>query len=317
MNQLVKGVPSVEQLLMTLSAVGYMPAHSLSTLQVNLNKVEFLEQAYTAVWWGGNNTIFAFLVRNNFTEDYTLVIRGPMFKFGLSMLFNLYEDLDVARQVSLPYSRLGEAKIAAGVLEMAQGINDLIYAGRTLLQVITKLPIHTKLYATGHSLGGALAAVYAAKASCNNLNELEIIPYTFGAPAVGNKAFADLFNAVHVNCLFTQSLRCENTDDVIPHIWSNLPNIATIDYENVRLPAELSLCIECIERMLILSKVFYVQPRAQLQLKTENDRFETFFREAMYQHQPNTYLTLLGLDPINSAEFSYHQRREVTIAESL
>ena len=164
------------------------------------------------------------------------------------------------------------------------------------------------MYITGHSLGGSLAAAYAAKFFCSSSTELEIIPYTFGAPSVGNDSFADLFDPANVNFLFSQSVRCINVRDIMPFAWNNLSGITTVDYGKVKCPVDLTLGIEYLERLLILSRVFYSQPPAQLQLKGDDRGTESFYRKALYQHEPNTYLKSLGLDPIETAEF-YHSRK--------
>jgi hypothetical protein len=303
--------------MMTLSAIAYTPFHSIIALQDNLNSAEALEQAYSAIWWGNDGSIVVYAVKNKFTEDYVVIIRGPVFKPGLPFLLSLYESFNVGSQISLPYSRLGSAKVASGVLQAIQDINDLVYSGRTLKQVLNNLPGRTKVYVTGHSLGGSLAAVYAAKAACSNSSELDIIPYTFGAPAMGNDSFANLFDTGNANSLFAQTSRCVNVRDIIPYFWSDLQGMTTVDYRNAKCSTDFSLCIECMERLLIVSKVFYVQPPLLLALKGDIGNEDSFFREALFQHQPNTYLSLVGLGPIDNAKFYRNERREFLPADSL
>lgn len=48
-----------------------------------------------------------------------------------------------------------------------------------------------KVYITGHSLGGAVATIGAARLISMGINPSQIEILTFGAPAVGNQAFAD------------------------------------------------------------------------------------------------------------------------------
>jgi hypothetical protein len=317
MKRLDRSNFSLNQVMMTLSAVAYMPFHSINMLQDNLNKAEALEQAYTAIWWEKNSAIIVFVVKNKLTQEYAVVFRGPVFKPGLSSLLNLYEDLVLNRQDSLPYSQAGEAKVAAGILESLQDFSNSTYSGRTLSQVLHNFPRRTKVYVTGHSLGGSLAAVYAAKAACNNSAELDIIPYTFGAPAMGNDSFANLFDTGKANFLFLEASRCVNVRDIMPHLWGDLQHMAMVDFGNVKCSIDFSLCIECMERLLIVSKVFYVQPPLQLELKGDIGHDDNFFQAALFQHQPNTYLLLLGLDPIDNAIFYRNERREYLLADSL
>jgi hypothetical protein len=93
--------------------------------------------------------------------------------------------------------------------------------------------------------------------------------------------------------------------------------MATVDYGAVQCPVDFSLCIECMERLLIVSKVFYVQPPLQLELQGDIGHNEGFFQEALFQHQPNTYLSLLGLGPIDNAKFYRNERKELLLADSL
>ena len=308
---------SARQVMMSLSAVAYIPFHSINMLQENLNGPEALERNYTAIWWEKDDSTVVFLVKNKFTDEYALIFRGPVYKPGLSFLLNLYEDLCLRHQESLPYSRLGKARMAAGPLTAIENLSHATYSGRTLHQVLNNVPLRTRVYMAGHGLGGSLASIYAAKIACSNSVDLDIIPYTFGAPAIGNDSFADLFNPGSVNCLFAQSSHCINSQDIMPFACSNLQGMITVDYGKARPSAEFNLCIEFVERLLILSKVFYVQPPPELQLKGDSGENDTFFQEAIHQHQPNTYLQLLGLDPINDADFYHNQRREFILTDSL
>jgi Lipase (class 3) len=308
---------SRDQVLMTLSAIAYIPCHSIIALQDSLNSAEALEQAYSAIWWGKEGLIMVYLIKNKFTEDYSVILKGPVFSLGLPFLLNLYENFNVGQQVSLPYSRLGSAKVTSGILETIQEIGELTYSGRTLQQVLKFLPRKTKVYITGHSLGGSLAAAYAAKMACSNSGELDIIPYTFGAPAMGNDSFANLFDTSNANSLFTRTSRCVNVRDIVPYLWNDLQGMMMGDYTNSKCATDFSLCIECMERLLIVSKVFYVQPPLQVALKGDSWYDDSFFEEALFQHQPNTYLTLLGLDPIDHVGFAYNERNESYFQSSL
>ncbi|KAJ0092471.1 hypothetical protein Patl1_25753 [Pistacia atlantica] len=55
------------------------------------------------------------------------------------------------------------------------------------------------VYATGHSLGGALATLFALELSSSKLAKcgaISLTMYNFGSPRVGNKKFADVYNEV-------------------------------------------------------------------------------------------------------------------------
>jgi hypothetical protein len=90
MKHLDMGKFSRDQVMMTLSAIAYSPFHSIVALQDNLNSAEALEQAYSAIWWGKDGSIVVYAVKNKLTEDYVVIISGPVFKPGLPFLFSLY-----------------------------------------------------------------------------------------------------------------------------------------------------------------------------------------------------------------------------------
>jgi triacylglycerol lipase len=69
------------------------------------------------------------------------------------------------------------------------------------------------LFITGHSLGGALAMLYAAKWS-----PAPRAVYTFGQPRVGDARFRDFYNAT----LGARTWRVVNEEDIVPRIPSAL-----------------------------------------------------------------------------------------------
>jgi hypothetical protein len=64
------------------------------------------------------------------------------------------------------------------------------------------------------------------------------------------------------------------------------------------MPRRFQIVYEYVDRLLIISRVFYAHPPTELELKSADRGMQTFFEKALYQHQPNTNLELLGLDPI-------------------
>ncbi|QFT90322.1 Lipase (class 3) [Bacillus sp. THAF10] len=68
------------------------------------------------------------------------------------------------------------------------------------------------LFVTGHSLGGALATLFAVDASIN-LNFKTICMYNYGSPRVGDKAFAKLYNDN-----VPLSIRFVNLADLVPFV---------------------------------------------------------------------------------------------------
>jgi len=76
-----------------------------------------------------------------------------------------------------------------------------------------RLP-NAKVLVTGHSLGAAVAQLFAEHLAHN----LQITPvvYTFGNPRVGNKAFSGYYNT-----LIATSYRINNNADLVPHVPPN------------------------------------------------------------------------------------------------
>ncbi|KXZ45673.1 hypothetical protein GPECTOR_52g70 [Gonium pectorale] len=71
-----------------------------------------------------------------------------------------------------------------------------------------------RVLVTGHSLGGALATLGAYELAELKLPaDPPVVMYTYGAPRVGNKAFAEAFNA-----LVPDAFRCANDDDIVPRV---------------------------------------------------------------------------------------------------
>jgi triacylglycerol lipase len=70
----------------------------------------------------------------------------------------------------------------------------------------------TRLWVTGHSLGGALAKLWALWAAGRGHDVAGV--YTFGQPRVGDAAFASFYDSV----LRAQSFRVVHADDIVPRV---------------------------------------------------------------------------------------------------
>jgi hypothetical protein len=83
---------------------------------------------------------------------------------------------------------------------------------KTLEQVISEKNDDDIFFISGHSLGGAIATLYSAMLVERGVKPENIITYTFGAPAVGNHAFA----AEYDNRLNLHRVR--NLYDPVPYV---------------------------------------------------------------------------------------------------
>jgi hypothetical protein len=70
----------------------------------------------------------------------------------------------------------------------------------------------TRLWVTGHSLGGALAKLWALWAAGRGHDVAGV--YTFGQPRVGDASFAAFYDSV----LKAQSFRVVHADDIVPRV---------------------------------------------------------------------------------------------------
>ncbi|KAL4970160.1 aldehyde dehydrogenase family-domain-containing protein [Aspergillus stella-maris] len=85
-----------------------------------------------------------------------------------------------------------------------------------IMETMAKYP-HYKMMFTGHSLGGAVVALYAA---LWRENGVQVEVYTFGAPSVGNYAFAGYFSDDWQDLGTTY--RVTHLDDMVPKILYRL-----------------------------------------------------------------------------------------------
>lgn len=91
---------------------------------------------------------------------------------------------DSLPKVHRGFNEVTQIALAADILE---GPGEL-----TIADYLLAHPAH-KIILTGHSLGGAVATLYGARLLSMGVRPEQVKVITFGAPAVGNVAFADAF----------------------------------------------------------------------------------------------------------------------------
>src|SRR5690606_10528664 len=110
----------------------------------------------------------------------------------------------IARQIPYPYVQ-GMGRTHEGITELYASMRERI------LQTVMSLPPDKTLFVTGHSLGGALAAVAAPDLAARR--GTSPVVYTFGAPRVGSPLFAWGYGRT-----VPDSYRLCNPSDAVTHL---------------------------------------------------------------------------------------------------
>lgn len=133
----------------------------------------------------------AYVVHNE--TDVYVVYRGTDFD---------WQDI-LTLTNSWPSRLVAQGKVQAGYAEAVDKVWFLI--NNYLQEEVDKYGMENNIYFTGHSLGGAMAIVSAAR------SDYIAKVYTFGSPRVGNKAFA--------TSVLSTIYRVTNENDIIPIIF--------------------------------------------------------------------------------------------------
>lgn len=233
------------------------------------------------------------------------------------ILEQIWEDLDVTLQSSLPWAPQNPALIANGTLDGLDTITKFTSNGKTLVQFLdsyltspaNNIPL---IVTTGHSLGGCLTTVLAPflKNQLTHVPNLQILPVTFAAPTAGNPAFADYFQSN-----FNYSVRVANSLDVAPLAWGNISDADDIYKSpcNITIPDFVYVAIVGCTYMMWFADVTYAQPNnGVLPLTGSCSGGTSWLDEALYQHHATTYTKLLGGTPIIAPPVPVVKRTEQT-----
>lgn len=289
------------QVMMTLAAITYAPAKDIEKYLLPTTNPPNATQGDWALAWGPAVTAvdagnLMFVTYNKTTNQYAIAVRGTYPYFGLALLVDLYEDLDVSHPVPWEYPPVPGALVAGGTID---GLNDLIRFtsnGAAFHNFVDSqiAPSGADIFVTGHSLGGALTTVLAPwlvyRLSQSNAKNT-VTPYTYAGPTAGNAAFASFYTE-----LFKSSYRYYNAIDIVPKAWADLLSIKSLySSPGPACPWELKDTIDLVSDWLNASKVSYTQPEgAGVSLPGVPASTSDFFAEALDQHDHNYYLKLLG-----------------------
>jgi len=117
------------------------------------------------------------------------------------------DPIDLANWITNFDARLGPAGSAKGY-ETATAI-----VWPELKARLQRLPAGTRVFVTGHSLGGALAVLIARNIVNEQVAGVAAV-YTFGMPRAGNRDFADKYNSA----LGARTFRLVHGDDLVPTV---------------------------------------------------------------------------------------------------
>mmetsp|Transcript_25603 Transcript_25603/g.33508 ORF Transcript_25603/g.33508 Transcript_25603/m.33508 type:complete len:332 (+) Transcript_25603:124-1119(+) len=127
---------------------------------------------------------------------------------------SLVDWLDDFEARSVPYDLCENCFVHHGFYKAYREIYDDI--DKNLNQYHKMYP-DAPLAATGHSLGAALAVLFAINISVKSpsgLGDNRLILYTFGQPRIGNAEFADFISSTLTNRCF----RITHSKDPVPHV---------------------------------------------------------------------------------------------------
>lgn len=279
---------------------------------------------WQAIWVGltRDRANMAYIAQNASIEQgqsqqYAVCLRGTQ-----GFVIDILEDVEVGTMLPFMGGKISQGAMEA-FTEVVMG-TTLLQALRELVSVQTTGPT---IYVTGHSLGGALAttvSLYLAVQSWNPAPTFQV--YTFAAPTAGDADFATAFNTQFptATCVWSQY-------DIVPNAWWNLVDAANVgsqsppiqefaEYFYPGMPATTAKEKEWhIWKQGLISGIgdlvgsnVYVQPQPPQQpplvlnacfdyaepQATQITTFGDWLLELGNQHANNTYLTLLGAQPV-------------------
>ena len=131
------------------------------------------------------------------TDTQVVIWRNPQDMIvafrGTRSLRNFVTDIR-ARRVALTTGGAGEAEVHEG---FQRALNSVCEDLQSSVTQLAGGPNSPRLWITGHSLGAALAKLFAIRCPCAIAGV-----YTFGEPRVGNAAFRDHYDALLKTCTF-------------------------------------------------------------------------------------------------------------------
>lgn len=284
--------------------------------------------------WLGISPDFAnvmFMAANkNEPGQYAIAHRGTDWMF----LDDLIEDLDVYKTETWPYVQPENPaiQVAKGAMDglnilntmtsdifntTAPGLSQPVALIDLIQYLASSLQSDLDIYITGHSLGAALATAYtsylldtASSWSGIPANKINVKTYTFASPTIGNQAYADYYNAQVDNAqVGFQGFRVHNQEDMVPYAFADLADLWQNGIPMTDLlKIEIKALASATNLLLAKAQVAYQQVgepgsqsdhtllnnNPQNSCKSKAESMDDYLCWVKYEHDHNTYLTLLG-----------------------
>jgi Lipase (class 3) len=249
------------------------------------------------------------------SQAFAVAIRGTDF----DMKTDWQEDFEVAPPTVGFTVGSQTVQIATGAMEGCQYVTQALGPdGRTLIKALANFASGggAKVFVTGHSLGGALATPVALYIeSSHALAETFYQVYTFAAPTVGLSDFANLFDATFPGSDINSnsSWRIYNVWDVIPQCWAPSTLRTLSSWYPPPGPPQNAVVQQIIKGIQSRPQgLQYTQPmvnpvplnnpswsQAYMDSGCTQQTLEAFMCQLSFQHDNDTYLNLLGGNPVS------------------
>jgi hypothetical protein len=187
---------------------------------------------WTLRWGPATNDGVLALVAQGADGSYALAFRGSLLDDDAPGFFeNWLADLSSLTMVPWMYPQSSQAYVSSGMngaLSLAVALTDPS-SDASLVDYLRGVASASggtlDLAVTGHSLGGALAALgsvwLADQLPKAQGVTAQIVPFTFAAPTVGDGNFAQLFDSLFSGGAYG----CVNTQDVVPMAWADVQGV--------------------------------------------------------------------------------------------
>jgi hypothetical protein len=290
----MSGTATLPQILMTLAGIAYgQPAK----IPGYLTEDPLTDGDWAITWIAEDSpdpVNFLYIAQSKSTGAYAIAIRGTYPNpFSPAYWEGATQDNPIGPMQAWPGAP--GANVSGGTWAGFQNLLTLSNGASNFAQAVAALPNGAKLYVTGHSLGGTLTPVIALwLAELNRGFDITALPFAGMTP--GNAAFAALFGPG--TALAGRVTRYNNTLDTVPYGWDRV-----LETRNFYQPApQGGLLVEGALAVMALKLVpyGYTAIGAEVPLPGEvlpipiDCSIIAYVFENLYQHLPDTYLSLLG-----------------------